>query len=224
MILLQDIFTNYNNILLKDKKMTLQISNETKQKAKNITIYGGTGLASLIGFISIGAAIINCINPELTKPLIDLFKGEKGFALAISLFASISLALAMLGIIYIVFRHKLQDKTGPINSSNNEIIVSTIKKEGVDLIVTGEGLEKLNFNDDQAKVVTDFINGIVIQKTGHIYKIVPDDRIQSLANLKDNEEIKLNVYLPKQPGNSLSNTQVINAIAAPAICAPTLNN
>ncbi|GHM57878.1 MAG: hypothetical protein sL5_00680 [Candidatus Mesenet longicola] len=199
--------------------MGLQISNYTKQKVKKTAIYGGTELASLIAFLAISAAIANCVAPESIKPLVDLFKGEKNFTLAVSLFASISLALAVLGMAYLIYRHKSQilestfKKEKDNYESQREVLELTVEKEGDDLIVNGEDLNKLNFDiNNKAIIMTDHRDNIVIEKTDDTYKVIENQNTYNFPDLKDNEEMKLKVY---QSNQSLQNTQVINAITCP---------
>ncbi|XGA08128.1 MAG: hypothetical protein U0X86_000292 [Wolbachia endosymbiont of Xenopsylla cheopis] len=199
--------------------MGLQISNHTKQKAKDVAIYGGTGLALLTSLLSISAAIANCVAPESIKPLVDLFKGEKNFTLAVSLFALISSALAVLGMAYLIYRHKSQilestfKKEKDNYESQREVLELTVKKEGNDLIVNGEDLNKLNFDiNNKAIIMTDHRDNIVIEKTDDTYKVIENQSTYNFPDLKDNEEIKLKIY---QPIQSLQNTQIINAITCP---------
>ncbi|WP_339045163.1 hypothetical protein [Candidatus Mesenet endosymbiont of Agriotes lineatus] len=58
-------------------------------------------LSSLVALSSIITAVVNYAKPECTKLLVNLFGGEKGFALAVTLIALISSALTALIIAYI---------------------------------------------------------------------------------------------------------------------------
>lgn len=184
--------------------MGLQISDNTnniKQKVINASIYGGTGLATIITF----AVIVNFLAPELIKPLVNFFGGEKGFTLAVSSFASIFSALAVIGIAYLVSRYKSQSKVPEL----------TVKKEGSDLIVTGKDVEKLDFDTgDKATIFTDHGDCIIIEKTDDAYKIIEGKQL--FSKLQDGEEIKLKIHKPDQ---NLQKPEVINAIVKPKLKA-----
>ncbi len=160
-------------------------------------------MSFLVALFSIIAVIVNCAKPEATKSLVNFFGGEKGFALATTLIASIFLAISVAGIACIAVSHSKDKEIKNLkNSLVNKIIArrNNMKKIELtlnksDLSVTGN-LDELLFDEDNENMVVTESGEILTLKeeknnkvsykiTGYKEKYDDENSIEDVEIIKD---------------------------------------
>ncbi|XGA08426.1 MAG: hypothetical protein U0X86_000657 [Wolbachia endosymbiont of Xenopsylla cheopis] len=175
-------------------------------------------LLSSVVLSSIITAVVNYAKPECTKSLVNLFGGEKGFALAVTLVASIPLALIALGIA--VSHNKNLNYVRILDEVDNiPRIVITVDKNC--LSVTGS-LDELMFNDDKADVIKDS-SEITIKREKRdgeedYYRVISYNGIRGADYIRgmlflEGERLKSITVFPSAKARELSASLIENAFA-----------